>query len=154
MEVKEISNEAIKDVLFEQAETNKRSGSSKSEQPKKKQRKQSSKKKSTKGDQDVDDADDKKSVSIENFNFKNIGHGTLILGQIKAINKLDITLALGDNLVGYIPITSISAQITKLLEEFDHESSEEEDEEEEKKKMMMEKLSLQSSPRLKRNSQN
>lgn len=132
LEVKEISNEAIKDVLFEQAETNKRSGSSKSEQPKKKQRKQSSKKKSTKGDQDVDDADDKKSVSIENFNFKNIGHGTLILGQIKAINKLDITLALGDNLLGYIPITSISAQITKLLEEFDHESSEEEDEEEEK----------------------
>ena len=34
LEVKEISNEAIKDVLFEQAETNKRSGSSKSEQPK------------------------------------------------------------------------------------------------------------------------
>ena len=39
-EVKEISNEATKDVLFEQAESNKRSNSNKSDQPKKKHKNQ------------------------------------------------------------------------------------------------------------------
>ncbi|RCK54856.1 rRNA biogenesis protein RRP5 [Candida viswanathii] len=129
LEVKEISNEAIRDVLFEQGGTNKRPASGKSDQQKKKQKKQSSKKKS-KGDATEQDAEETKSIPVENFNFKNIVNGTWVLGQIKAINKLDIALALGDNLVGYIPITSISPQITQLLEDFDHESSEEEEEEE------------------------
>ena len=40
LEVKEISNEATKDVLFEQAESNKRSNSNKSDQPKKKHKNQ------------------------------------------------------------------------------------------------------------------
>ncbi|EMG50930.1 RRP5 rRNA biogenesis protein RRP5 [Candida maltosa Xu316] len=132
LEVKEISNEATKDVLFEQASesTNKRTSST-SDQPRKKQKKVSKKK--SKKQADEEDAEGEESaakVHVEHFTFKNINSESLVLGQIKSIGKLDITLALGDNLVGYIPITSVSTQITELLEKFEAESSDEEDEDE------------------------
>ncbi|KAK6204350.1 uncharacterized protein RJT21DRAFT_116749 [Scheffersomyces amazonensis] len=122
LEVKEISNEATKDVLFEASKASKRSSSSTSTQPNKK----SKKKKNVKSE---DNADDESSVQIENFNFKNIIPGSLVLGQITAIGKLDITLSIGDNLVGFIPITSISEEITSQLESFEEESEEESEEE-------------------------
>ena len=127
LEVKEISNEATKDVLFEQAESNKRSNSSKSEQPKKKHKKSSKNK--SKNDKNDNDEETTQSVLIETFNFKNLVSGSSVLGQIKTINKLDIGLALGDNLTGYIPITSISPQITALIEKFEEQEQEEEEEE-------------------------
>lgn len=129
LEVKEISNEATKDVLFEQAESNKRSNSNKSDQPKKKHKKSSKNK--SKNDKNDNDEETTQSVTIETFNFKNLVSGSTVLGQIKTINKLDIGLALGDNLTGYIPITSICPQVTELIEKFEQEESEEEEEEEE-----------------------
>ncbi|CAI5756419.1 unnamed protein product [Candida verbasci] len=130
LEVKEISNEVQKDVLFESSSlNNKRSIKSKSDQPKKKQ------KKSNKKNKDIEDDEEEVSIPIEYLTFKNLITGSLVLGQIQSINKLDIALALGDNLVGYIPITSINSYITNLIEKFEEESeseseSESEDEDE------------------------
>lgn len=120
LEVKEISNEATSDVLFEVANSNKRTISSKGEQPAKKQKK--SKKK-------TEEDPEEKTVQIENFNFKNLTPGSSILGQITSIGKMDLTISIGDNLVGYVPITSISEEITSQLEELEDEDSDMEDEE-------------------------
>ncbi|KAK6465056.1 hypothetical protein DFJ63DRAFT_282319 [Scheffersomyces coipomensis] len=121
LEVKEISNEATKDVLFEASNASKRSSNDPSSQPSKK----SKKKKSAK----VEDTTEESSVQIENFNFKNIIPGSYVLGQVTNIGKLDVTLAIGDNLVGYIPITAVSEEISKQLEKLDEESEEESEEE-------------------------
>lgn len=121
LEVKEISNEATSDVLFESSKPSKRSGSTKSEQPLKKARK--TKKKAVA----VDD-EDKQHVQIENFTYKNLLPNTLILGQISNIGAMDLTISIGDNLVGYVPITSISTEITQIIEKIDQDSSEDEDE--------------------------
>ncbi|EGW33284.1 uncharacterized protein SPAPADRAFT_137651 [Spathaspora passalidarum NRRL Y-27907] len=128
LEVKEISNEATKDVLFEQS--TKRSSSSAEPQPK---RQKKTKKKSTKS---TEAEDEEKVETVEIFTFKNLIPGTLVLGQIQKIGKFDITLALGDNLVGYVPITSISPLITKTIEELEKEdqSDESDDEQEEEEK--------------------
>ncbi|RLV95774.1 rRNA biogenesis protein RRP5 [Spathaspora sp. JA1] len=122
LEVKEISNEATKDVLFEQA-TAKRASSSSKPQPK---RQKKSKSKSDKQDEE----ETENVETVEFFNFKNLIPGTLVLGQIIKIGKFDITLSLGDNLVGYVPITSISSLITKTIEELENDSESEDDEEE------------------------
>ncbi|KAK6458069.1 uncharacterized protein RJT20DRAFT_125982 [Scheffersomyces xylosifermentans] len=124
LEVKEISNEATKDVLFEASKTAKRSGSSKSEQPAKKSRRAPKKKVAQEEGQETNN------VQIENFNFKNLIPGTFVLGQITNIGKLDITLAIGDNLVGYIPITSVSEELTTQIEKYEQESEESEEDEE------------------------
>lgn len=42
--------------------------------------------------------------------------GSLVLGQVCEINDLEIALALPNNLVGHIPITSISDPLTKRIE--------------------------------------
>lgn len=125
LEVKEISNEATKDVLFETSNATKRTSNFKSEQPNKKSKKKVQKK-TKKSSNDIEE--DSNTVQIENFNFKNLIPGTSILGQITKIGKLDITLALGDNLSGFIPITSISEEITSQIERF--EASEDELDEE------------------------
>lgn len=124
LEVKEISNEVTKDVLFETASSSKRSTSSNSDQPAKKQRK--SKKKTVAPAPKEDE-----SVQIENFSYKNMIPGTLILGQVVSINKTDISIAIGDNLVGFVPITSISEEITSLIEKFQQESDDESEQEDE-----------------------
>ena len=40
----------------------------------------------------------------------------MVLGQVSKINRHDIALTLPNNLTGYIPLTSISDKVTKLLE--------------------------------------
>lgn len=127
LEIKDISNEATKDVLFEASSASKRSSSSKSDQPSKKSKK-GSKKKTAKSTNEEDE--EKSNVQIENFNFKNLIPGTQVLGQITNIGKLDLTLSVGDNLVGYIPITSISEEIIEQIEKFEEADDDSEDEEE------------------------
>lgn len=130
LEVKEISNEATKDVLFEVASQKKRTkNATDSENPKKKQR--TSKKKGSKSEllKDGDDENEKK-TQIEYLSFKNLIPGSFVFGQIQAVNKLDIALALGNNLVGYVPITAISSHIIDLIKKYEEESEEEEEDEE------------------------
>lgn len=125
LEVKEISNEATRDVLFEASGSSKRPSSSKPEQASKKAKRS---KKTAKPEVDPE-AENK--VSIERLSFKNLIPGTLVLGQITQINKLDLTVALSENLVGYVPITSVSEEFTSAIEEYEKsqaaDSSDDED---------------------------
>lgn len=108
LEVKEISNEVTKDVLFETSSGTKRKTTSNN----------SHKRKKVKKDKVENEQDDVKHVRVENFTFKNLIPGTLVLGKIKSIGRLDLTIAIGDNLVGYVPITSTSEEIRNQVETF------------------------------------
>lgn len=121
LEVKEISNEAARDVLFESSSSAKRTSGEKSQQARKKSKKG---KKAPKEDEEVDDT-----VSIETFSLKKLIPGSTVLGQISKVNKLDIELAIGDNLVGFVPISSMSDEITRKLELYQQETDSSDDEE-------------------------
>ncbi|KAM9887489.1 hypothetical protein OXX69_013308, partial [Metschnikowia pulcherrima] len=60
----------------------------------------------------------------------NLTPGASVLGQVVAITKVQLSLAIGDNLVGHVPITAISNELTAQLEKYEAamESSDEEDE--------------------------
>jgi rRNA biogenesis protein RRP5 len=47
---------------------------------------------------------------------KRIVPGSLVLGQITSINSRDITVALPNNLTGYVPMTAVSSQFTAKIE--------------------------------------
>ncbi|KAI5969735.1 RRP5 [Candida margitis] len=132
LEVKEISNEATKDVLFEVASQNKRTKSdTESDKPRKKQR--TNKKKGSKlGSSNAeDDAEDEKKTQAEYLSFKNLVPGSFAFGQIKAINKLDIALALENSLVGFVPITAISSHVTDLIKKYEEDSEDDGSEDDE-----------------------
>lgn len=125
MEIKEVSNEAKRDVLFEQS---KNSELNTEEGNLKKRAKRSKKSKTfnllSKDEQKEND----KHISIDFMSFNILNPGSFVLGIVKQINKMELILSLPDNLVGYIPITNISKEQVKLLEQYDdqEESSEEE----------------------------
>lgn len=128
LEAKTISNKATEDVLFEQASSKKRS-QPRSEQPQKKT-KYDHKKRKSKDSKPTED--NERIVDIEHFSFKTLTPGSQVLGQVTYIAKNYITLSLGDYLTGRIPITSISAEVTELLEKYDaamDSSSDESDDE-------------------------
>ncbi|SGZ52400.1 CIC11C00000000250 [Sungouiella intermedia] len=118
LEVKTISNKATEDVLFEQANDSKKRVSSTASQPSKKRKKQKKK----------DDTDtEEKSIAVEHFTFKNMIPGSSVLGQIVRIDKVNLTLTFGDNLLGQIPITAISKEVSAMIEKY--EASQESDDE-------------------------
>lgn len=114
LELKEVANEATRDVLFE------------NENGKKDEQRPSKKKKLAKSVKTVVD-DDEPKISIDSLSFKNLVPGTLVLGQISEINRWDMAISLADNLTGYVPITSVSAIVTKQLEEVDESDDDESD---------------------------
>ncbi|KAI9892883.1 MAG: rRNA biogenesis protein rrp5 [Vezdaea aestivalis] len=111
LEHKQIQIEANRDVLFEHEEAQKpRDGAKK---PKKEKKRLPKRVKATdKGDpMQLDPV-----VYIEGLSYKRLVPGSLILGQISEINRYDIGISLPNNLTGYIPISSISAQLSGKLE--------------------------------------
>lgn len=123
LEVKEISNEATRDVLFETAQASKR-GAEESEQPAKKQ-KRSKKKKA------VVDEVEKKAITVDRFSFKNLFPGCTVMGQITRISKMNLTVSIGNNLLAFVPITSISEEVTAQIEAYENSASEDSEEEDE-----------------------
>lgn len=128
LEVKEIANEAARDVLFENqnAQKSKPAQSNSNGPSKKKSKKSKNSIASIVEDSTSTDAE----LPIDHLSLKKLLPGTIVLGQIMRINKMEIILSIADNLNGYIPITSISDELTTLLEAYDNEDSEDEDEEE------------------------
>lgn len=126
LEAKTIANQATEDVLFEQANESKKRVSSTPSQPSKKRKKQK------KADKVENTESEEKSIAIEHFTLKNLIPGSSVLGQIVHIDKVYITLAIGDNLLGQIPITAVSNQISSMLEKYEasQESDDDSDEEE------------------------
>lgn len=119
LELKEVANEAASDVLFGKEGPSSASSSRVDDQ------RPSKKKKTSKSVKSLDQTTEKVTIPVESLSFKTLIPGTQVLGQILEINRLDIALSLPDNLIGYIPITSISALITQQLEEFEESSDDE-----------------------------
>ena len=67
------------------------------------------------------------SVRIEGLSYKRLVPGSLVLGQISQINRLDIALSLPNNLTGYVPLAAISDQSLKRSESLIEERDGEED---------------------------
>ncbi|CAG8054270.1 unnamed protein product [Penicillium olsonii] len=142
LERKQIQIQANRDVLFEQKGTQKPAQKKTSDEfgedsdndvemedeptaaPSKKSRK-----KKTKGKKSADKgSDDKQDVRIEGLSFKRIVPGAMILGQVSSINAHDIALSLPNNLVGYVPLTSVSKGLEDKLEKMLNDDAEDDDE--------------------------
>ncbi|CAK7210616.1 rRNA bioproteinsis protein rrp5 [Sporothrix curviconia] len=105
LEYKQIQVQAKSDALFDQhADGNKAEAQAKKKQKSKRKHDDSTAAKP---------ADD--SVKIESLNFKRLVKGSLVLGQVVAISPLEISVALPNNLVGHLPLTSISETLTKRI---------------------------------------
>ncbi|KIW33568.1 uncharacterized protein PV07_00407 [Cladophialophora immunda] len=55
-------------------------------------------------------------VQIGGLSYKRITTGSVILGQITAISPRALTVALPNNLVGYVPLTAISPQLSEKIQ--------------------------------------
>lgn len=133
MEIKEVANEAKRDVLFEQQA--KKNDSSASEEPLKKKVKKSKKSKTVNilSKEEQEQEDSKKPISIDTLSYNILNPGSNILGMVKQINKMELVISMPDNLVGFVPITNISSELVSLLQQFDdqEDSDSESDSEEE-----------------------
>ncbi|ORY70013.1 uncharacterized protein BCR38DRAFT_520878 [Pseudomassariella vexata] len=106
LEHKQIHVQAKQDVLFEQESGQ---AKKKAERAHKKPKGQSNDGKASKPEQGGD------TVKIESLNYKRLVKGSMVLGQVAEINALDISLALPNNLVGHVPITSISETLNERI---------------------------------------
>ncbi|CAK7216611.1 rRNA bioproteinsis protein rrp5 [Sporothrix bragantina] len=106
LEYKQIQVQAKSDALFDQHTD----GADKADAPAKKKQKSKRKADDKPAAKPADD-----SVKIESLNFKRLVKGSLVLGQIAAISPLEISVALPNNLMGHLPLTSISETLTKRI---------------------------------------
>lgn len=104
LEHKQIQVQAKTDALFEEQSG---AAAKKGEKALKKKRR-----KSEKDEALTKPVRDENAVKIESLNYKRLVKGSLVLGQVCAINPLDITLSLPNNIVGHVSITSISETLT------------------------------------------
>jgi rRNA biogenesis protein RRP5 len=77
---------------------------------------QKTKKKSRKDKARKAGADDEPERRIGGLNYKRITTGSLILGQIASIGTRALTVALPNNLVGYVPLTAVSTQLSEKIQ--------------------------------------
>ncbi|KAI2471650.1 nucleic acid-binding protein [Annulohypoxylon bovei var. microspora] len=122
LEHKQISIQAKQDVLFEQESGH---GAKKPDRV--------SKKKKVKGSKDGKSGkfhQDDESAKIESLNYKRLVKGSLVLGQVSAVNPLEVVLSLPNNLSGHVPITAISDTLNEKIAAEAAEEEEEEDTEE------------------------
>lgn len=76
--------------------------------PEKKSRKEKARKKKS----DLEEPE----ARIGGLSYKRITTGSLILGQVSAISNRSLTVGLPNNLVGFVPITSVSAQLSDKIQ--------------------------------------
>jgi rRNA biogenesis protein RRP5 len=134
LEHKQIQIQATQDVLFEQSGGKRPTEGSDSEnegvdnqEPQKK-----TKKRRKSGAADAGSATKEEPTErIEGLSYKRLMPGSLVLGQVMKITPRDITLALPNNLIGYVPLTAISDQLTKRVERLLEADEQEEKEDEE-----------------------
>ncbi|KAH0538406.1 hypothetical protein FGG08_005006 [Glutinoglossum americanum] len=122
LEYKQIQIDATRDVLFEQNALRK-SGDAPGDDSEKandtvgplKKRKILRGKKIKKANATRENEENE--VRIEGLSYKRATPGTLVLGQVSQINDHDIALALPNNLTGYVPLTAISDQLDRRLDD-------------------------------------
>lgn len=115
LELKEIHNEAARDVLFETQAAPLKKRPAKALPAKKKAKKAAA------------EADEDEAMAVEHLWPRNLVPGTPVLGQVAQITRLELALAIGDNLIGYVPITQISPQVTAAVEAYEQEGGEDDE---------------------------
>ncbi|KAL8818690.1 MAG: hypothetical protein Q9223_002727 [Gallowayella weberi] len=68
-----------------------------------------------------------KGVRIEGLSYTRLVAGSVVLGQVSCVNRYDVALSLPNNLTGYLPITSVSHQLTANVERLAVDNEEDED---------------------------
>lgn len=119
LEMKEVSNEVKRDVLFQKSKNQ-------TDEPKLKKPKKSNKKFNILS-KDEESTNSDNQISIDTLSYNILNPGSYVLGIVKQINKMELVLALPDNLVGFIPITNISSQLITLLEKYDDQNESSDD---------------------------
>lgn len=143
LEHKQIQIEATRDVLFEQQSSKSSRVDTDGQGEDNVQLGKRKSKSKSKGRKGKDTAEpDEENVKIEGLSYKRIIPGSLILGQVSQINTHDIALSLPNNLTGYVPITSISNQITQRIEAITT-AEEDEDEDEDGENLKSEHIDLE-----------
>ncbi|DAA76920.1 TPA_exp: Uncharacterized protein A8136_7149 [Trichophyton benhamiae CBS 112371] len=137
LERKQIQIQATKDVLFEQKGKNgaefansEDEGSLGAVEDKKDAGTKSKKRKAKASKTKEAPAAAKQGVKVESLTYKRIAVGSRILGQVSSIGLHDISLALPNNLTGFVPLNAISKSLTRKVEAMlgDDKSEDEEDE--------------------------
>ena len=119
-ERKQIQAQADRDVLFEQSKANGDLSDSEGgsdgelgrEQPQRNKAKKATKKQKKRAPLDGQSS----GVRIEGLTYKRLAPGSILLGKISSINQRDISVSLPNNLTGFVPLTSISRQLTEKIE--------------------------------------
>ncbi|CEJ58262.1 Putative Function: RRP5 is required for formation of both 18S and 5. 8S rRNA in yeast [Penicillium brasilianum] len=89
-----------------------------------------SRKKKSKGKKSTDkESSEKEGVRIEGLSYKRIVPGSMILGQVSNITAHDVAISLPNNLVGYVPLTSVSKVLDDKIEKLLNEQGDDDDEE-------------------------
>ncbi|XP_015771536.1 PREDICTED: protein RRP5 homolog [Acropora digitifera] len=109
-EVRQIRNEAERDVLFENSSLQSRLQSETKTKKKKKTLK-------TKSDDDDKFLGQLKQRRVEFLTFKKLYEGMKLLGAIKEVNEFDLVVSLPNGLHGFIHSTHINEKITEKLHE-------------------------------------
>ncbi|KAI0127798.1 hypothetical protein BJ170DRAFT_733416 [Xylariales sp. AK1849] len=107
LEHKQIQIQAKQDVLFEQESGQAQKKADRASKKKVKIQSKDGKSIKSRPQEDI--------VKIESLNYKRLVKGSLVLGQVIEINTLDLALALPNNLVGHVSITSISDTLNERI---------------------------------------
>ncbi|KAJ2456350.1 rRNA biogenesis protein rrp5 [Coemansia sp. RSA 2336] len=115
LEFREVSRQAEQEVLFSDGVT------AKDRVEKKRRRRDGDKpsKKTKTGSTEIDPellVDDERVSAVENITLRTLAKGALVLGCIAAIGDLELRVSLPNGLLGVVPITSISPELTALVE--------------------------------------
>ncbi|KAJ2879952.1 rRNA biogenesis protein rrp5, partial [Coemansia aciculifera] len=125
LEFREVSRQAEREVLFSDGVTGGTAAKKKrrvdDDTSEKKTPKKTKKKSSGEpgAAADVDDGsllDDDRLCPVEVLSFKRLTKGAMVLGCVSAIRDLELLVSLPNGLVGVVPITSISPELTALVE--------------------------------------
>ncbi|KAG6336141.1 hypothetical protein ID866_2951 [Astraeus odoratus] len=65
----------------------------------------------------------KDTIRIEHLNYKRLTPGMKILGQVVSIQPLALVVSLPNQLMAHVPITKVTSQLSRILEEMDEKSS-------------------------------
>ncbi|TPX58764.1 hypothetical protein SpCBS45565_g07918 [Spizellomyces sp. 'palustris'] len=108
LEYRDVTDQARKDILFEQTETQ--------EKPKQKKKRRRGEDESHNGELESKKSRMDDTSFAETLSFKRLDVGMSLLGSVKEINELDLAVSLPGQLTGYVSITEISDAITAQLQ--------------------------------------
>lgn len=73
---------------------------------------------------------DKDTIRVEHLNYKRLQPGTRVLARVHSVLQLHLIVSLPNQLLGHVPITEISPQLTEKLTRGERDSDDEDDESE------------------------